>query len=103
MRAYADADEAIAIANDSDFGLNGAVFSTDLEHGLRIAEQIRTGTVELNGSPAGFNAPMGGVKASGIGRENGPEGLAPYTEPKAIGVPAALALALAGPRATDVP
>ena len=72
------------------------MFSTDLEHGLRIAERINTGTVELNGSPAGVNAPMGGVKASGIGRENGPEGLAPYTEPKAIGLPAALAQALAG-------
>ena len=51
--AYADEDEAIAIANDSDFGLNGAVFSIDLEHGLQIAERIRTGTVEINGSPAG--------------------------------------------------
>jgi len=98
--AYADEEEAIAIANDSDFGLNGAVFSMDLEHGLRIAERINTGTVELNGSPAGFNAPMGGVKASGIGRENGPEGLAPYTEPKAIGLPAALAQALTGTHAT---
>ena len=97
--AYADEDEAIAIANDSNFGLNGAVFSTDLEHGLQIAERIRTGTVEINGSPAGVNAPMGGVKASGIGRENGPEGLAPYTEPKAIGLPAELARSLGEPEA----
>jgi acyl-CoA reductase-like NAD-dependent aldehyde dehydrogenase len=97
--AYADEDEAIAIANDSNFGLNGAVFSTDLEHGLQMAERIRTGTVEINGSPAGVNAPMGGVKASGIGRENGPEGLAPYTEPKAIGLPAELARSLDEPEA----
>ena len=98
--AYDTEDEAVAIANDSSFGLNGAVFSADLEHGLQVAERIRTGTVELNGSPAGFNAPMGGVKASGIGRENGPEGLAPYTEPKAIGLPAALARTLAEAYAT---
>lgn len=93
--AYTDEDDAVAIANNSTFGLSGAVFSADLEHGLRVAERIRTGTVELNGSPAGLSAPMGGVKASGIGRENGPEGLAPYTEPKAIGLPASLARALA--------
>jgi aldehyde dehydrogenase (NAD+) len=56
-----------------------------------VAARIRTGTVELNGSSSGQSAPMGGVKASGIGRENGPEGLDAYVEPKAIGLPPALA------------
>jgi aldehyde dehydrogenase (NAD+) len=88
---YADEDDAVALANDSSVGLNGAVFTSDLEHGLAVAARIRTGTVELNGSPSGQSAPMGGVKASGIGRENGPEGLDAYVEPKAIGLPPALA------------
>jgi aldehyde dehydrogenase (NAD+) len=85
--AYSDEDDAVAIANNSDYGLNGAVFTTDVEHGLEIASRIRTGTVEINGSPAGPAAPAGGVKSSGIGRENGPEGLEPYTELKAVGLP----------------
>jgi len=76
---------------DSCFGLNGAVSTSNLEHGLEVAARIRTGTVELDGSPSGQSAPMGGVKASGIGRENGPEGLDVCVEPKAIGLPPALA------------
>jgi len=56
---YDTVDEAIGIANNSDFGLNGSVFTTDLEKGLGVAARIHTGTVELNGSPAGFGAPRG--------------------------------------------
>jgi acyl-CoA reductase-like NAD-dependent aldehyde dehydrogenase len=93
---YDDEDEAVAIANDSVYGLNGAVFTTDLDHGLSIASRIRTGTVELNGSPAGLLAPMGGFKSSGIGREQSYEGLDSYTEPRAIGLPPQLADALEG-------
>jgi aldehyde dehydrogenase (NAD+) len=88
---YDDEDEAVAIANDSSYGLNGSVFTADLEHGVEIARRVRTGTVELNGSPAGFHAPMGGFKCSGIGREAGPEGFDAYVEPKSIGMPAGLA------------
>ena len=88
---YESEDEAVAIANDSAYGINGAIFTGDLEHGLRVAGRIRTGTVELNGSPAGLRAPMGGFKSSGIGREQGYEGLASYTETRLIGVPADLA------------
>jgi acyl-CoA reductase-like NAD-dependent aldehyde dehydrogenase len=88
---YEDEDEAVAIANDSDYGLNGAVFTSDLEHGLEIAGRIRTGTVELNGNPAGLYAPMGGFKSSGIGREAGHEGFDPFTELRSIGIPKALA------------
>ena len=74
------------IANDSSYGLNGAVFTTDLEHGVEVASRHATGIVELNGSPIGLGAPIGGVKGSGIGRENGPEGLEAYIEYKAIGI-----------------
>jgi len=88
---YRDEDEAIAIANNSIYGLNGAVFTSDVEHGLQVARRIQTGTVELNGNPSGFLAPMGGVKSSGVGREFGPEGLDPFVELKSIGIPAQLA------------
>jgi len=84
---YASEDEAIRIANNSTYGLNGAVFTTDVDRGLRVAERMATGTVELNGNPAGFRAPMGGVKYSGLGREFGPEGLDPFVELKSIGLP----------------
>jgi aldehyde dehydrogenase (NAD+) len=83
---YTSEEEAIAIANNSSYGLNGAVFTTDAERGLRVARRMETGTVELNGCSAGFHAPMGGVKFSGIGREFGPEGLDPFVELKSIGV-----------------
>ena len=90
---YEDEDEAVAIANDSAYGLNGSVFTADVEHGLALARRIRTGTVELNGNPAGYFAPMGGFKSSGIGRESGPEGIDPYVELKAIGLPGDFATA----------
>jgi aldehyde dehydrogenase (NAD+) len=84
---YKTEEEAITIANNSRYGLNGSVFTTDIERGLRVARLIQTGTVELNGSPAGFQAPMGGVKSSGLGREFGPEGLDLFVELKSIGLP----------------
>ena len=83
---YANEEEAIAIANNSTYGLSGAVFTTDVEHGIQVARRMETGTVELNGSSAGFQAPMGGVKYSGLGREFGPEGLDPFVELKSIGL-----------------
>ena len=89
--AYDGEEQAVAIANDSEYGLNGSVFTSDLEHGLAVARRIRTGTVELNGNPAGFGAPMGGFKNSGIGREAGLEGIDAYVEPKSVGLPASLA------------
>ena len=92
--SYSDEDEAIAIANNSRYGLNGSVFTSDLERGMRVAARIQTGTVELNGHPAGFRAPMGGVKHSGLGREFGPEGLDAFVETKSIGLPKETADAL---------
>jgi aldehyde dehydrogenase (NAD+) len=85
---YDDEDEAVSIANDSSYGLNGAVYTTDLDRGLTVAQRIRSGAVEINGSPIGQSAPMGGFKCSGLGRENGPEGLSSFLELRAIGLPA---------------
>jgi acyl-CoA reductase-like NAD-dependent aldehyde dehydrogenase len=79
--------EAIDIANNSGYGLNGSVFAADPEHALSVARHIRTGTVEVNGYPAGFTAPIGGFKNSGIGREAGPEGFDAYVELKSYGLP----------------
>jgi acyl-CoA reductase-like NAD-dependent aldehyde dehydrogenase len=89
---YDDEAEAVAIANDSTYGLNGSVFTGDAAHGVDIARRIRTGTVEVNGSPVGFTAPIGGFKYSGIGREAGLEGFDSYVELKSIGLPRDLEL-----------
>ncbi len=85
--SYDTEDEAVAIANNSPYGLSGAVYTSDLEHGLAVAQRIRTGTVELNGNPIGPSAPFGGFKSSGLGRENGREGLDSFVELRAIGLP----------------
>ena len=83
---YESEDEAVAIANNSTYGLNGSVFTGDPLRGLQLARRMETGSVELNGKPAGFLAPMGGVKYSGLGREFGREGLDPFIEFKSIGI-----------------
>ncbi|WP_083410581.1 aldehyde dehydrogenase [Mycolicibacterium rutilum] len=86
---YADEHEAVAIANDSDYGLAGSVWTADTGRGLGIAAQIRTGTFGVNqGYTMDPFAPFGGVKASGYGRELGHEGIAGYTELKSISVAA---------------
>ena len=78
---YDDEAQAIKIANDSEYGLCGSVWTSDGEHGAAVAAQVRTGVVAINSSMIlDFNAPFGGFKQSGIGRELGPEGIAPYTE-----------------------
>ena len=84
---YRGDDEAGAIANDSAYGLGGAVWGTDVDRALGVARRIRTGQVSINGTIPG-DAPFGGFKQSGIGREGGVMGLRAYMEPKAIGVPA---------------
>ncbi|MFS0724979.1 aldehyde dehydrogenase [Paenibacillus sp. 1P07SE] len=81
---YDEEAEAIAIANDSPFGLAGGVWAGDPQHGLAVARQIRTGTLSVNGAQGGFDAPFGGFKSSGIGREFGSVGLGQYTEYKSI-------------------
>jgi aldehyde dehydrogenase (NAD+) len=81
---FDDLEDAIAIANDSDYGLAGTVFSGDPALGLDVARRIRTGTIGVNGYMFDFSAPVGGYKSSGIGREMGPEGLDNYVELKSI-------------------
>ena len=78
-----DAD-AIALANDSEFGLAGTVWSGDDDRATEVAREIRTGTVGINDYQLDFRAPFGGVKASGIGRELGPEGLEAFFSLKSI-------------------
>ncbi|MFF2732246.1 aldehyde dehydrogenase [Streptomyces sp. NPDC058008] len=81
---YDDEDEAVRIANDSEYGLSGGVWSVDEEHALAVARRIRTGTLTINGASVAFDGPFGGFKASGIGREYGAVGLGTYTEYKTI-------------------
>ncbi|MEI8051666.1 MAG: aldehyde dehydrogenase [Actinomycetes bacterium] len=82
-----DAD-AVSIANDSDYGLCGSVFTADNDRGLGVARQVRTGTYMLNsGTPIDFGTPFGGYKQSGVGREFGPEGLESFLETKSINLP----------------
>jgi aldehyde dehydrogenase (NAD+) len=81
---YTDEEDAIKIANDSEYGLSGAVQSSDPEHALRVAARIRTGMVHLNGAPLDQSAPFGGYKKSGNGREWGLLGFEEFTEVKAV-------------------
>jgi acyl-CoA reductase-like NAD-dependent aldehyde dehydrogenase len=88
---YADEDEAVRIANDSQYGLSGGVWSADAARALAMARRVRTGSIAVNGSYPPFPAvPFGGFKQSGLGRELGPEGLAGYLEPRSIGLPPGL-------------
>ncbi|WP_236787768.1 aldehyde dehydrogenase family protein [Amycolatopsis sp. GM8] len=86
---YADVDEAVAIANDSKYGLGGAVFGNDTEEALAVAERIVTGTVQVNGGPAaGGGGPFAGRKQSGLGAERAVEGLESFLRPKSMALPA---------------
>jgi betaine-aldehyde dehydrogenase len=93
---YDDPADAVRIANESDYGLSGSVWTADVERGIEIARQVRTGTYSVNGFTIEFSGPFGGYKASGIGRELGPEGLAAYLEPKAINLPMGYEVGAAG-------
>ena len=81
---YQDEDEAIAIANNTPYGLGGAVWSGSDEHAVNVARRIRTGQIDINGGPFNANAPFGGYKQSGNGRENGIYGFEEYLEFKAL-------------------
>ncbi|GGF50984.1 aldehyde dehydrogenase [Aliidongia dinghuensis] len=81
---YETADDAVAIANDTDYGLHAYVVGADVERARRVADRLVAGRVIINGAPMEPLAPFGGFKHSGIGRENGVFGLEAYLEPKAV-------------------
>ena len=85
---YEDDEDAVRIANDTLYGLSGYISSADPERAKKVARLIRTGNVHLNGAPVDNNAPFGGYKSSGLGRELGEEGLHDYLEFKSINLPA---------------
>jgi aldehyde dehydrogenase (NAD+) len=84
MIPYASLDEAIAIANDTDYGLSGYVYGATTEDAMAVARQLRTGMVHLNGADNDIQAPFGGYKQSGNGREWGASGIEDYLETKAV-------------------
>ncbi|MBV6756653.1 aldehyde dehydrogenase [Rhodococcus opacus] len=81
---YDDDDDAVRIANDSNYGLGGSVWSSDEARAVDIARRVRTGTVGVNYYVVDLNAPFGGMKDSGLGRESGPQGIESYFEYKSI-------------------
>jgi aldehyde dehydrogenase (NAD+) len=84
LMPYDGDEDAIAIANDSPYGLSGYVWSADPERAQRVARALRTGNVHLNGAPVDHSAPFGGYKQSGNGREWGEFGFEEFLEVKAI-------------------
>jgi len=82
--SYADEEEALSIANDTIYGLSGGVWSADTERAVGFARRMRTGQVTVNGGKYNVQAPFGGVKQSGHGRELGAYGLAEYLDTKSL-------------------
>jgi succinate-semialdehyde dehydrogenase / glutarate-semialdehyde dehydrogenase len=87
VAGFASEDEAVAAANDTEFGLVAYIFTRDIKRALRVCERLETGMIGLNqGMVSNAGAPFGGVKQSGIGREGGNEGIAEYLETKYVAV-----------------
>jgi acyl-CoA reductase-like NAD-dependent aldehyde dehydrogenase len=84
---YDDEDDAVRIANDSVYGLAGGVWSGDPERAQRVARRMRTGQVDINGGGFNIEAPFGGYKQSGNGRELGTHGLDEFLEVKSLQLP----------------
>jgi aldehyde dehydrogenase (NAD+) len=84
---FADEDEALRLANDTEYGLGGLVYTSDVQRALRAAKAIRAGTVTVNGFMVEPHVPFGGFKASGIGREGGRAAIDAYTELKTVLIP----------------
>ena len=77
-----DEADAVRIANDSVYGLGGSIWSSDEGRARKLARQVQTGTIGINGYMPSIGSPFGGVKASGLGREFGPEALGGYQQYK---------------------
>jgi succinate-semialdehyde dehydrogenase/glutarate-semialdehyde dehydrogenase len=87
VKGFGDEDEAIAAANDTEYGLVAYVYTSNLKRALRVCEKLETGMVGLNqGMVSNAAAPFGGIKQSGFGREGGPEGIEEYLETKYVAV-----------------
>lgn len=85
---YEDDEHAVAIANDSIYGLSGAVYSQDESRALGVARRIRTGTISVNGGQwFHVDTPFGGYRQSGVGRENGEQGFDEHLQTKVIAMP----------------
>ncbi|MEV7344472.1 aldehyde dehydrogenase [Streptomyces sp. NPDC093544] len=85
---YENEEHAVALANDSSYGLAGTVWTSDPQRGAAVANRIDTGTIGVNGYRMDITSPYGGNKASGLGRELGPEGLDAYVQMKSVYLPA---------------
>ncbi len=103
----ADDDEAVALANGTAYGLNAAVWTSDTGRGRRIARRIEAGTVNVNegylATWASMGAPMGGMKASGIGRRHGSEGITKFTQSQTISVQRGASMGIGLGRLFDLP
>jgi acyl-CoA reductase-like NAD-dependent aldehyde dehydrogenase len=86
---YRNEDEAVTLANDTLYGLSGGVWGADADHALAVARRLRTGQVEVNGGPFNPDAPFGGYRQSGNGRELGRYGLEEFLEVKSLQLPVA--------------
>ena len=84
ITTYSDEEEAIELANDSEYGLSGGVWSGDEDRAMRVARKLRTGQVSINGGAFNVSAPFGGYKKSGLGRELGVHGMEEFLETKSI-------------------
>ncbi|MEV6982727.1 aldehyde dehydrogenase family protein [Sphaerisporangium sp. NPDC051017] len=92
IMSYTTEDEAVAIANDSEYGLSGGVWSADPARALAVARRLRTGMVSVNGAGLNVAAPFGGYKRSGVGREGGRYGIEEFLETKTVvGMPEGVA------------
>jgi aldehyde dehydrogenase (NAD+) len=85
---YRDEGDAIAIANETDYGLSGAVWSVDEQRAIRVAGRLQTGQVDINGGAFNLEAPFGGYKRSGLGREMGRYGIEEFLQYKSLQLPA---------------
>jgi acyl-CoA reductase-like NAD-dependent aldehyde dehydrogenase len=89
VQGYRDLDEAVAIANDTEYGLSNGIYTADLAVGEKLASKLHSGTVQVNEGAASAYTTMGGYKQSGLGRERGVPGIRAFQEIKHVVIGAA--------------